>query len=175
MGSAIKLAIFVYLSVFSNATIVRLNTRIYADFSISLEELVDKGTILKSFDAQTRRQCVLECISSASCKSVNFQKGNGTCELIGRSLAQSKPHLAERVGWVYLTTNEDDLDVSCSALKQPRRQRQVTSLSVAVLGGGQGGHGPRPRAFFDQKGPRKRGKNAKYSIDNVKYGHIEGL
>ena len=47
--------------------------------------------------------------------------------------------------------------------------------SVAVLGGGQGGHGPRPRAFFDQKGPRKREKNAKYSIDNVKYGHIKGL
>ena len=37
--------------------------------------------------------------------------------------------------------------------------------AVAVLGGGQGGHGPRPRAFFDQKGPRKRAKNAKYSID----------
>ncbi len=34
-------------------------------------------------------------------------------------------------------------------------------ISVAVLGGGKGGkggHGPRPRAFFDQKGPRKREK-----------------
>ena len=47
--------------------------------------------------------------------------------------------------------------------------------SVAVLGGGQGGHDPRPRAFFNQKGPRKREENAKCSIDNVKYGHIKGL
>ena len=60
-------------------------------------------------------------------------------------------------------------------LLQRSRDLAWGGRSVAVLGGGQGGHGPRPRALFDQKGPRKIEKNAKYSIENVKYGHIKGL
>ena len=35
--------------------------------------------------------------------------------------------------------------------------------SVAVLGGGQGGHGPRPRAFHSKKGPRTFHKMEKSS------------
>ncbi len=95
-----------------NATIIRLNSVSYADFSIVLDGFADTGSILKSFALKTRHQCVLECVSLVTCKSLNFKKVGGNCELLGRTLEESKTHLNTRSGWVYMTTNDADADVS---------------------------------------------------------------
>ncbi len=112
MGDISRLAILLQLLVSSNGVILRLGAKIYADFSVVLDGLVDSGSLLKSFDLKTKRQCVLECVSLVSCKSVNFHKDTGKCELVDRSLGGSKTHLASKAGWVYLTTNYDELNVS---------------------------------------------------------------
>lgn len=88
--------------------IVRLECQTYADFSVSLEGLADIGSILKSLIVKGLRDCVLNCISFADCKAVNYNKSGGSCELVSRGLNK---HLIEKSGWVYLTTNDQERNV----------------------------------------------------------------
>ncbi len=112
MGNTSKLLILIHLVLSSNGVILRFKSMTYADFSIVLDDMVDSSALLRSFDLKTKRLCVLECVSLVSCKSVNFHKVSGRCELVGRALAESKAHLASKEGWVYMTTNDDGIRVS---------------------------------------------------------------
>ena len=101
-----------FFLIYANCNIQRLSSIIFADFNIVLDNLIDSGPLLESFDLKTKRQCVLECVSLVSCKSVNFHKESGRCELVGRSLEEGKTKLTSKAGWVYMTTNDDELNVS---------------------------------------------------------------
>eukprot|EP00794_Sanderia_malayensis_P009158 gene9158-10131_t len=90
--------------------VIRFNSKIYADFGISLDGLVDGGTVLKQFTLKSRRQCCLECVSLSACKSVNHKKNGGNCELLGRSFNQAASALQPRSGWTYLSTNQEEID-----------------------------------------------------------------
>ncbi len=98
--------------IYANCNIQRLGSIIYADFNIVLDNLIDSGPLLESYDLKSKRQCVLECVSLVSCKSVNFHKESGRCGLVGRSLEEGKMNLTSKVGWVYMTTNDEELNVS---------------------------------------------------------------
>ena len=102
-------------------TILRLSCRSYADFSISLDAMVDSGSILRELTSKTKRACVLECVSLAACKSVNFKSANGQCQLLERGFNESVTFLAQKAGWTYLTTDEEDPNVSSTRF-QWRRQ-----------------------------------------------------
>ena len=95
-----------------HAKILRLNCKKYADFSIALDGLADAGTKLKYLVSKSRRKCVLECISFSSCKSVNYVEIGGHCQLMARRLDESVPNLIALVGFVYLTTDYEDPNVS---------------------------------------------------------------
>ncbi len=95
-----------------NSHIVRFDSKVYADFSISLNGLADPGSILKSFTLKTKRQCVLECVSLVTCKSLNYKQDGGNCELLERSFNEGVASLVARAGWVYMSTNDEETDVS---------------------------------------------------------------
>eukprot|EP00794_Sanderia_malayensis_P009159 gene9159-10132_t len=104
----ILLVLFSTGAVASN--VIRFNSKIYADFSVLLDRLVDGGTVLKQFTLKSRRQCCLECVSLSPCKSVNYKKNGGNCELLGRSFNQVASALQPRSGWTYLSTNQEEVD-----------------------------------------------------------------
>ena len=112
MQNILQIAILFKILANSNGVILRLDSGIYADFSISLSGLVDSGSLLKSFASKTKRDCALECASFTACKALNFHKASGNCQLVGRTLEQGKNNLIPKEGWVYMTTNEEELDVS---------------------------------------------------------------
>ena len=74
--------------------------------------MADPQSPLKSFIGKTKRECALECSSEQNCKSVNYKQIGGNCELIGRNLSVAVNHLISRTGWVYMTTDEEGIDVS---------------------------------------------------------------
>ena len=94
------------------STILRLACKYHGDFSIVLDGLADSGAVLKQHLSKTRRECILECISLSTCQAVNHKPNGGNCELIGRNLTESKNLLTSRTGWEYLTTNDNELNVS---------------------------------------------------------------
>ena len=98
------------------AVILRLQCGIFADFCIILDELADPQSPLKSFTGKTKRECTLECSSEQNCKSVNYKKSGGNCELIGRNLSVAVNHLISRTGWVYMTTDEQAINVSVAGI-----------------------------------------------------------
>ena len=93
-------------------TILRLSCKSYADFSISLDGMADSGSILRELASKTKRACVLECVSLAACKSVNYKSADGQCQLLERGLNVSVTFLAQKAGWAYMTTDEEDPNVS---------------------------------------------------------------
>ena len=97
------------------AVILRLQCGIFADFSIILDELADPQSPLKSFAGKTKRECTLECCSEQNCKSVNYKQSGGNCELIGRNLSVTVNQLVSRAGWVYMTTDEEAMNVSVTS------------------------------------------------------------
>lgn len=90
--------------------ILRLGCKVYADFNISLDGLADTGNVVKTLIANGKRECILECASLKTCKAVNFKTDGGNCELVGRIFKAE--NLASKAGWTYMTSDENDLNVS---------------------------------------------------------------
>eukprot|EP00795_Rhopilema_esculentum_P017718 gene17718-9381_t len=88
--------------------ILRLSCKTYGDFKIVLNNFSDPAEVIKTISVKQKRECVLECISSGSCKAVNFEGATGKCELVGRGLTSS---LVVRSGWTYLTTDEKEANI----------------------------------------------------------------
>ena len=102
-------------------TIHRQSCKAFASFAITLDGMVDSGSILRSLNSQSRIGCVMKCVSLAACKSVNFKSANGQCQLLERGFNESVTFLAQKAGWTYLTTDEEDPNVSSTRF-QWRRQ-----------------------------------------------------
>ena len=110
----VLLTVLFFLIKVGDSTILRLACKYHGDFSIVLDGLADSGAVLKQHSSKTRRECTLECISLPTCQAINHQPNGGNCELIGRNLTESKNLLILRTGWTYLTTDDNELNVSLS-------------------------------------------------------------
>ena len=93
-------------------TMHRLSCRAFASFSITLDGMVDSGSILRALSSQSRIGCVMKCVSSASCKSVNFNSADGQCQLLERGFSGKVTSLTKKEGWTYMTTDEEYPEVS---------------------------------------------------------------
>ncbi|XP_065053420.1 uncharacterized protein LOC135682455 [Rhopilema esculentum] len=116
-------AVILSISVGCNlATILRESCQYYGDFNIVLQDMAVTGNVLKSFVGKTKRQCTLECMSSLECQSLNFKEDDGQCELLDRNLTSSMTAISKRLGWVYMTTDEEASNVGprCALLSPCR-------------------------------------------------------
>ena len=93
-------------------TILRLSCKSYASFSMSFDDMADSGSILRAFSSQTRIGCVMKCVSLQACRSVNFKSADGQCHLLEREFNGQMASLAKKEGWTYMTSDEEDQDVS---------------------------------------------------------------
>ena len=93
-------------------TIHRLSCKSFASFAITLDGMVDSGSILRALSSQSRIGCVMKCVSLAACKSVNFKSDDGQCQLLERGFNGKVTSLAQKAGWTYMTTDEEDPEVS---------------------------------------------------------------
>ena len=93
------------------ATITRLPCQTSAHFSIILNGMADNGVVANTTVANTARQCTLSCASLPLCKSLNYIKNKRQCELLNRSLNESKFLLQQQSDSVYMTTDEFALTV----------------------------------------------------------------
>ena len=106
-------AVILSISIGCNlATILRESCQYYGDFNIVLKDMAVTGTVLRTFVGKTKRQCTLRCMSSLQCKSLNFKEDDGQCELLDRNLTSSMTAISKRLGWVYMTTDEQASNVS---------------------------------------------------------------
>ena len=94
------------------ATLLRASCKYYGDFDVILKDMTFTGTVLTVFTGKTRRQCILECLSNTQCKSLNFKEEEGHCQLLARNLTSSIGALNQNPGWMYITTDENALNVS---------------------------------------------------------------
>ena len=109
MKTTIIVEIFLFQAVnICLSLILRLSCKTYGDFKIVLNNFSDTAQVIKTITIKRKRECVLECLSSGSCKAVNFEDATGKCELVGRGLTSS---LVARSGWTYLTTDEKEANV----------------------------------------------------------------
>eukprot|EP00795_Rhopilema_esculentum_P007866 gene7866-13744_t len=112
-------------SIICHPEILRLSCKFYGDFNIVLAGFADTGSTLKTLVSQSRRQCVLECLSFQACQAVNFKSNGGDCELVGRGLSNA---LVAKAGWVYLTTDDLEINVgpTCKLLAPCRNRAKCT-------------------------------------------------
>ena len=104
--------VFTYLALLSFANgITRLPCKTHGDFSIILDDIKDAGPVGKTVTSETRRACVLECLAWPSCMSLNFKKETNSCDLLERNLTESGVHLTQDMVSVYMTTEEDQMNV----------------------------------------------------------------
>ena len=73
--------------------------------------MADKGVKEGIKKVKSGRQCTLECASLPKCRSLNYLKIMDRCELLGRSLNESKSFLQEQSDSIYMTTDELALNV----------------------------------------------------------------
>ena len=92
-------------------SITRLPCQSSAHFSIMINGMADKGDVANTTIANTARQCTLSCVSFPTCKSLNYRKSSSQCELLNRSLNESKSWLQPQNDSVYMTTDEMALNV----------------------------------------------------------------
>ncbi|XP_065054606.1 uncharacterized protein LOC135683313 isoform X2 [Rhopilema esculentum] len=93
------------------ATLLRESCKHYGNFDVILKDMTCTGTVLTVFTGQTKRQCILECLSNTQCKSLNFKEEEGHCQLLARNLTTSIGALNQNPGWMYITTEENALNV----------------------------------------------------------------
>lgn len=96
----------------TKGVILRTSCKSFAEFSIVLDGFYDSGAALKSLDGKTRRQCLLECKSTVRCKSINFQKDGGLCQLLDRNITSSKNFLQSKALWTFISTDDNKNNVS---------------------------------------------------------------
>ena len=77
-----------------------------ANFNIMLQGMTDTGVVETTRKAKSQRQCVLQYASVFKCKSLNYRKTKGQCELLGRTLKESVPFLRKQSDSVYMTTDD---------------------------------------------------------------------
>ena len=92
-------------------TIIRSSCKVSANFNIVLKGMADKGVKEGIKKVKSERQCTLECASLPKCRSLNYLKIMDRCELLGRSLNESKSSLQEQSDSIYMTTDELALNV----------------------------------------------------------------
>ena len=92
--------------------ILRSSCKVSANFNIMLQGMTDTGVVETTRKAKSQRQCVLQCASVFKCKSLNYRKTQGQCELLGRTLRESIPFLQKQSDSIYLTTDDLGLNVS---------------------------------------------------------------
>ena len=106
---------FVFLSCLALLTfargITRLSCKVHGDFSIMLRDMKDAGPVGKTVTSASIMACTHKCLSWPSCKSFNFKKEKESCDLLERTLTESAVHLTKDIGSVYMTTEEDQMNV----------------------------------------------------------------
>ena len=83
-----------------------------ANFNIMLHGMTDTGVVETTRKAKSQRQCVFQCASVFKCRSLNYRKTKGQCELLGSTLKESVPFLRKQNDLVYMTTDDLALNVS---------------------------------------------------------------
>ncbi|XP_065063779.1 fibrinogen-like protein A isoform X2 [Rhopilema esculentum] len=98
--------------------ITRLACKVHGDFNIILRDMKDAGPVGKTVTSATALACTHKCLSWPSCKSINFKKETKSCDLLERNFTESEVHLTKDVGSVYMTTEEDQMNLgpTCKAL-----------------------------------------------------------
>ena len=91
---------------------MRSSCQISANFDIILTEMADTGVVDNVQRAKSQRHCVLMCASLSACKSLNYKKDKERCELLTRTLNESKAFLQKQSDSVYMTTDDLSLNVS---------------------------------------------------------------
>ena len=105
---------YIVVILFSNVAIaiLRSSCKMSSNFNIILQGIADTGAVETTRKAKSQRQCVLQCASLLNCKSLNYRKTQGQCELLGRTLRESIPFLQKHGDSIYLTTDDLALNVS---------------------------------------------------------------
>ena len=96
----------------SQLSTTRLPCNYAANFDVVLSNMRETGTVGKTVISTTTRRCTLECVSWPNCKSLNFNSRTNVCQLLERLFNESVASLKEENGWVYMTTNDGNLNVS---------------------------------------------------------------
>ena len=57
--------------------------------------------------------CEAICISNPVCKSISFNCKKSLCQLFDKDTNETGVQLIDAEGWVYMQTNDDELEVRC--------------------------------------------------------------
>ncbi len=101
----------------ASCRILRLSCKEYGNFSIVKENAVLQGSVLTTFAKATTAECEVKCLFNEQCNSINVEKGDKTCELNGKSVADygiGEKQLVTKNNWVYKSTSYNDIQVSIS-------------------------------------------------------------
>ena len=91
--------------------ITRLPCKSQSMFSIIVNDTKDARPVGKTVTSEATIACTHKSLSWPSCKSLNFKKETKSCYLLERNFRESAVHLTQSIGSVYMTTEEDQMNV----------------------------------------------------------------
>ena len=116
--------IWIHLYALTTTTIIRLECKLHANFSVKLHRKRYEGPLLKTISLLSYNNCSLLCLFTENCTSSNYNSENMACELINHDSYQNK--LQNHIGWWFTTTKfyMKNRGPTCLAIK-PCTDQQV--------------------------------------------------
>ena len=112
MSKSQSFIVFTCLALIAFASgITRLPCKSQSMFSIILYDTKDAGPVGKAVTSASTIACTHKCLLWPSCKSLNFKKETKSCDLLERNFRDSRVHLTRDIDSVYMTTDEDQMNV----------------------------------------------------------------
>ena len=101
---------FTYIISATNAEILRLPYKHFANFSIIMPHIVLQGSVIATLLYKSERECRIDCMMNRLCKSFNREnQGDQRCELNNRTFEDILDNniVVFRLGWTLHSTDYD--------------------------------------------------------------------
>ena len=95
----------------SDAEILRLPCKHFANFSIIKPNAALQGSVIATLLFKSERECRFDCMTNSQCKSINRQEGGDQiCELNNRTSEDLRDDVSldPRPGWTFQSTDYAD-------------------------------------------------------------------